>query len=145
MQAAQTMRAFAAQPCRPAARRGLARPQRAGPTVPRAQQQQGSGATPAEAAAPAAAEQQQHAAALADVAVQAAEEQQQGEDEVVVAVSETVYAAQAPSEQHAVQHAVAPPEPPAGPGGLPFRINLSHPGVRIAGELACFTGGFRGL
>lgn len=129
----------AVQQCRqPVApqRRGVARPQRAVLTVPRAQQQ-GSGQAPAEAAvaaaAPAAAAaEQQHAVALAEVAAQALDaEQQQQQDEVVVAASET--ATQAPSERQAAQHVVAAPEPPAGPGGLPIGSLLSHPGVRIAG------------
>lgn len=136
MQAAQTMRTVQ---CRPAAgqRRGLARPQRAALAVPRAQQQQGRGPVPGEAAeavAQAAAAAEQQAAALADVAAQALEAEQQQQDEVAVAVSETAYAAQAPSEQQAAQHAVAAPPPPAGPGGLPIGQYLSHPGVRIAGE-----------
>ncbi len=136
MQAAQTMRAVH---CRPAAaqRRGLARPQRAVLAVPRAQQQQGSGPAPAEAAAAvaqAAAAAEQQAAALADAAAQALEaEQQQQQDDVAVVVSETAYVAEAPSEQQAAQHAVAPPPAPAGPGGLPIGRYLSHPGVRIAG------------
>ena len=77
---------------------------------------------------------QQQAAALADAAAQALEaEQQQQQDDVAVVVSETAYVAEAPSEQQAAQHAVAPPPAPAGPGGLPIGRYLSHPGVRIAG------------
>ncbi|KAI7843697.1 hypothetical protein COHA_002596 [Chlorella ohadii] len=134
--------------CRPAAaqRRGLARPQRAVLAVPRAQQQQGSGPAPAEAAAAvaqAAAAAEQQAAALADAAAQALEaEQQQQQDDVALVVSETAYVAEAPSEQQAAQHAVAPAPAPAGPGGLPIGRYLSHPGVRIAGIAAgVFLGG----